>query len=155
MFWGKIIYATPGTGKTYVASKYRDVYDADDLIVQSIKELYDWFRFRNFDDPRYAIAQFFRYIHFNRSKMSEVYELAKEKMLYHCSQNDVVLLGTKDLIYMADIAFVQRNEYIVREGFNQESELSRIEDDFHDESEIYYIEDYLDGCLQKLCAGRL
>ena len=30
-FHGKIIYATPGSGKTFVANKYRDVVDGDDL----------------------------------------------------------------------------------------------------------------------------
>lgn len=42
MYWGEIIYATPGSGKMYVAKKYRDVWDADELIVEAITEETDF-----------------------------------------------------------------------------------------------------------------
>ena len=39
IYWGELIYATPGCGKTYVANKYRDVVDGDDLIVEAISQV--------------------------------------------------------------------------------------------------------------------
>ncbi|CAJ1936491.1 unnamed protein product [Cylindrotheca closterium] len=66
MHWGELIYATPGCGKTYVANKYRDVVDGDDLIVEATIEVAPHFELDYYDDPRKAIFQYFRYINFNR-----------------------------------------------------------------------------------------
>ena len=38
-YWGELVYATPGSGKTFVANKYRDVVDGDDLIVEAIAQV--------------------------------------------------------------------------------------------------------------------
>ena len=81
MYWGEMIYATPGTGKTYVANKYRDVVDGDDLIVEAIQEVCNsGYQVRPYDDPRHAIFQYFNYIkHTGRLKW-QVYNRALEKM---------------------------------------------------------------------------
>ena len=153
MFWGEIIYATPGSGKTYVANKYRDVIDADDLIVKAIEEEAPHFNFHNYDDPRNKISQYFQYIQFNHKKRLRIYDIAYQLMKMHCAQYDVVLLGTRDLMYRADRVFIQKDDDIVRNGFNQDSEM--IELDKHNFDNIHYIDNYLEGSLQKVCAGRL
>lgn len=154
MYWGKVVYATPGSGKTYVARKYDDVVDSDDLIVQSIQELYEWFVFSPYiSDPRMAINQFFRYIHFHRRKMNEIYDRTIAKIRAHCNNDDVVLLGTKDLLHLADYAFIQQDESLVRSGFNQDREIDQLESSFM--GEICVIYEYLDNSLQRLCAGKL
>ena len=72
-YWGELIYATPGCGKTYVANKYRDVVYGDDLIVQAIQEVCNsGFYIETYDDPRSVIFQYFRYIKFNRGLMWKV-----------------------------------------------------------------------------------
>ena len=102
MYWGEMIYATPGCGKTFVADKYRDVVDGDDLIVEAIREVAPNFAIDTYDDPRKVIYQYFRYIHFNRRLMWRVYNRALEKMRDACAINDVVLFGTLDLMDEAD-----------------------------------------------------
>ena len=79
-------------------------------------------------------------------------------MRWHTSQNDVVLLGTKDLMHIADRICIQKDDDIVRNGFNTANENVKLDDILDDDDEnynVHYIHDYLDGCLQKICQGRL
>jgi hypothetical protein len=153
MYWGEIIYATPGSGKTYVASKYDMVIDTDDLIVEAILERSDSFRnpFQgSYVDPRKIIFHYFRYINFNRRIMDEIYDIAADKMDDYCQRDYVVLVGTKDLMYKADRAFIQNESSIVRTGFNQDSESWTVQQYDH-QMNIHYIDEYLDNSLQKTC----
>lgn len=96
LYWGELIYATPGTGKTFVANKYRDVIDFDDLMIAAIKEVSSsGFVLDNHDDPREGIQKYFKYIQFSRRLMNKVYDHAMEMAHSHCENNDVVLLGTR------------------------------------------------------------
>jgi hypothetical protein len=153
MYWGEIIYATPGSGKTYVAGKYNDVWDADELIVEAIAELsyFDCSRNRWGDtDKRTIIGAYFYHIHFNRRQMNRVYECAFEKMQEKCRNDDVVLLGTKDLMHRADRVFIQENDDIVRRSFNSEKEQDEVQSLPYNVS-VHYINEYLDNSLQRAC----
>ena len=139
-----------------MASKYQDVIDSDDLIVEAIKEEYQSFEVYSYSDPREVISQFFRYIRFSKPQMNKIYNIAIQKMRWHTSQNDVVLLGTKDLMHIADRICIQKDDDIVRSGFNSDNENDKLDNVLHDEDyNVHYIHDYLDGCLQKICQGRL
>jgi uncharacterized protein YecE (DUF72 family) len=134
------------------------VIDSDDLIVEAIEEEYPNFQGYCYSDPREVISQFFRYIHFSRGQMNNIYEIAIRKMRFHRSQNRVVLLGTKDLMHIADRICIQKDDDIVRSGFNSDNETDKLDNVLHGDDEdynVHYIHDYLDGCLQKICKGRL
>jgi len=148
MYWGELIYATPGCGKTYVANKYRDVVDGDDLIVEAIREVAPGFDIGYYNDPREVIFRYFRYINFGADKKWRVYNRALEKMKFYCGNDDVVLFGTLDLIDEADRIFLQQNSYIVRNGFN----VGRERDEADDMNvATHKIDDYLDTSLQRVC----
>lgn len=144
LYWGDIIYATPGSGKTYIASKYCDVVDADDLMVKIIEDIAPQFYIGNFDDPREVICRYFGYINFNRNKMNRVYKRLKKKMKEHTSIDDVVLLGTRDLLHYADHVFVQQDSDIVRGNFDQEKERQKLESSGKNK-----ISHEIDGYLEK------
>ena len=146
-YWGELIYATPGCGKTFVANKYRDVVDGDDLIVEAIDEVAPHFDIGYYNDPREVIFRYFRYIHFNKRNMWKVYNVAMGKMIQACQNSDVVLFGTVDLIDEADRIFIQENEDYVRYGFNQYREKSEAEDL---NVRTHYIHRYLDNSLQRV-----
>lgn len=80
LFWGEIIYVTPGSGKTFVTNKYDDVIDSDDVIVDIIKEKYTTFIVHEYDDPREVLFKYFAYIKFNRKRMNEIYKRAAKRM---------------------------------------------------------------------------
>ena len=138
IYWGELIYATPGCGKTYVANKYRDVVTPD------------W-DIGYYNDPREVIFRFFRYIQFNRKVMWRVYNVALDKMDDACDNGDVVLFGTVDLMDKADRIFLEKSEYIIRNGFNK----SREEGEAYDSGAIIHnIYEYLDNSMQRVCQGR-
>lgn len=150
MYWGEMIYATPGCGKTYVANKYRDVVDGDDLIVEAICEICPHFDTGCYDDPRKVIFRYFRYINFNRRFMWKVYNRALDKMQDACADDDVVLFGTMDLMDEADRIFIQENEEYVRSGF-QNKQWKEEENADDSNANVYYIYEYLDNSLQRAC----
>jgi len=134
-----------------VAGKYDDVIDADDLIVQAIVEETNWRPRDGFaDDPRVDIGKYFNYVQFNRHYMNRVYDAAILKMREHASRGDVVLLGTKDLMHIANRVFIQDNTLIVRGSFKSDSENSILESNSFEN--VHHIDGYLDGCLQRVCA---
>lgn len=145
-YWGQLIYATPGCGKTYVANKYRDVVDGDDLIVEAIREISPYFDVGHYDDPRHVIFRYFRYINFSAKYRWKVYNLALRKMRQACNIDDVVLFGTLDLMDEADILFISENEHCIRNGFNTEREQYEAEDL---QVETHYISEFLDNSLQR------
>jgi hypothetical protein len=153
MFWGKIIYATSGSGKTTVANKYKDVWDADDFIVEAMLEVSPSFRCPPVTgevDNRRVIAKYHhRYIKLRPRQMRKVNKLVLTKMKAKCQNNDVVLLGTRDLMHEADLIIIQRDSSIVREHFDQNKEASVAEDIPH--CPIEYIDEYLDNSLQEIC----
>jgi len=153
LYWGEIIYATPGSGKTYVASKYDDVIDGDDLIVEAIEEVNPNFRIID-GDPRYTIAAYFRYINFSHRYMWRVYNIALEKMRGHCNRDDVVLIGTVLLMDQADRVFIQNDEQIVRSGFRSYKEQQELQS-ISKPQEVHYIDEYLDNCLHKVVQGKI
>lgn len=145
-YWGQLIYATPGCGKTYVANKYRDVVDGDDLIVAAIEDISPGFEVGHYNDPRHVIFRYFRYINFSARYKWKVYNAALRKMRQACYNDDVVLFGTLDLIDEADMVFISENHNCIRSGFNTDRE--QTEADYLDVSP-YYIDEFLDNSLQR------
>mmetsp|Transcript_30056 Transcript_30056/g.36676 ORF Transcript_30056/g.36676 Transcript_30056/m.36676 type:complete len:168 (-) Transcript_30056:156-659(-) len=154
MYWGELIYATPGCGKTYVANKYRDVVDGDDLIVKAISEVSPEFDHGYYDDPRKVIHRYFRYIHFNPAKKWRMYKAALRKMNKACSIDDVVLFGTLDLMHEADRIFLEKDTYYVREGFEEKQDREEEKaDDLEEQVPVHNIYEYLDNSLQRICSS--
>jgi hypothetical protein len=153
IYWGELIYATPGCGKTYVSNKYRDVVDGDDIIVQAISEVKPYWNIGYYSDPREVIFRFFRYIQFNRRVMWRVYSynVALDKMNDACADGDVVLFGTVDLMDKADRIFLQKSGYYIRNGFNTDREEDEADDCTVPVHDIY---EYLDNSMQRVCQGR-
>ena len=151
MYWGELIYATPGCGKTFVASKYRDVVDGDDLIVDAIREVTPNFVIGHYNDPRTVIFQYFRYLNFNRRIMWKVYNCALDKMKAACGIGDVVLFGTLDLMDEADRIFIEQDIDCVRNGFDDDKRYREKAEADDSQAPVHYIYEYLDNSLQKTC----
>jgi hypothetical protein len=154
MYWGEIIYATPGSGKTFVSNKYDNVCDADELIVEAIDELTKFDcsteRWGENVDRRIIICNYFLYIKFNPRLRAKVYQLALRKMKDRCKENQVVLLGTRDLMHKADRVFIQSDSDIVRNGFNVGKE-KRVYENLPKKKKVHLINGYLENNLQKIC----
>ena len=55
------------------------------------------FNVAEYRDPREVIGRYFNYIHYNSVLRNRIYDAAVELMNIHKGNDDVVLLGTKDL----------------------------------------------------------
>ena len=148
-YHGEIIYATPGCGKTYISDKYRDVLDADELMVEAIRELSN-FNVPSYDDPRKVIFRYFRFINFNPWKKQMVYDRCVEKMLACARDDDVVLCGTVDLMHVCDRFFIEQEEGIVRDGFREGRARSRECSKANmADVPVHWIDSYLEKAMQK------
>ena len=77
---GNIIYATSGSGKTYIANKYNGVVDVDDVLVTTAQEISPGFIPEEGVDPRKNIFNYHRYIHFSASLRKRLYAVTECKM---------------------------------------------------------------------------
>eukprot|EP00559_Dactyliosolen_fragilissimus_P005965 CAMPEP_0184863448 /NCGR_PEP_ID=MMETSP0580-20130426/11228_1 /TAXON_ID=1118495 /ORGANISM="Dactyliosolen fragilissimus" /LENGTH=84 /DNA_ID=CAMNT_0027361799 /DNA_START=361 /DNA_END=615 /DNA_ORIENTATION=- len=71
----------------------------------------------------------------------------------YTADDDVVLIGTMDLIYKADRIFIQNDTDLVRDGFQhkQHIEQSRAEEVTENyDIQTHYMNDYLENSLQRV-----
>lgn len=145
---GKIIYATPGSGKTHAARKFDDVIDTDDLIVEAAEEVSSGFnKDDEVDDNRLNIFRYMRYVNFSRRYINRVYDRTKEMMREHAEDGMVVLLGTVDLMEIADLILLQQNGGIVRQGFDQAKECTAIDRFNIEQDTVFHFNSYLEPAL--------
>ena len=141
---GKIIYATPGSGKTYLCSKYSNAIDSDDVFVNIAENITNFRPNYDLNDPRHNIRDFMKYINFNKRIRDQIYSAMAEEFNELAECGNVVLTGSIDLMYMADIILIQNNEGIIRNNFNSNRELSELDSIDLNEKQVLYIHDYLE-----------
>jgi hypothetical protein len=125
-FEGKVIYATPGSGKTYLYEhyKYQDIVDGDEILLEIISELSPNFTQMSNVHPYINIKRYLAYAPFNFSRL---YKIAENRLQKLADNNSIVLIGSFRLFFLADIIYVQTNPKILREGFNQNKESNKID----------------------------
>ena len=143
VYWGELIYATPGCGKTFVANKYRDVVDGDDLIVEAISKAY----------PSSDHDYYNEFINFNSKTKWKVYKIALRKMKRRLRRfpTSVVLFGTMDLMNEADRIFLEKDNDYARNEFDEQKQYCEEENAADVDVPVHYIYDYLDNSLQETC----
>lgn len=125
-FDGKIIYATPGSGKTYLAEHYDYVIDGDEVFLELMDEYFPEFDKRTNCHPGINILRFYKY---SPSKYQRLLRLARDRFLqYKENQDYIVLIGTVKLMHLADLVYAQTNPSInANRNFNQQNEENQIE----------------------------
>lgn len=101
-FEKKLIYVTPGAGKTFLSDKNIKFYDADELMLEEIQRLYPEFIRKSKESIQEYIFRFS--IEYNRKRLINELVLKKARLL-----NDdgfTVLTGTLKLAKYADHVFV-------------------------------------------------
>jgi hypothetical protein len=141
---GEIIYATPGSGKTFLSQRYENVVDTDVLKIEAIKEIYKGIRreYPGFDFSQDDVIYRF-HVHVNGGEiMKKVTKMTIKKMRGFASRNYIVLTGQKDLLHIVDRVFVQRNASLLLPGFNPAKERKMIRENYTGSS-MYEIYSYL------------
>ena len=155
-FWGQIIYATPGCGKSYVARNYRHVWDGDDFLVMAISEASPTFVIGAYGDPRRLIGRYLKYCKEKASKrvLRNMHDCAYNLMRAAADTGDVVLTGTMELMHLADGIFIQRDYEFIKGGFkaNRQYEEETV-DTFLGRLPIHNMHGYLDHSWDSREAG--
>ena len=149
-FDGLIIYATPGSGKTFLSENYDNVIDGDDVLLETIERISPNFEFVHHCHPSINLR---RYHFYNRRKSNLLYQLAGEEFQQLAKDGYTVLTGSIRLMHLADIVFVQRNERInLVRNFDQEREFREIDElmseGILDSSMVKYMNNYLEHYLK-------
>lgn len=120
-YFGTIIYATPGSGKSKLGKLCHFLIDTDDLLLKEISEQYPLFEIDNTNHPGQVLLQFCR--SYSRRDLDPIYETVGEIMKYLAhTRGETILTGSRPLMYLADHVFIQTNAAIVRQGFDQDIE---------------------------------
>ena len=145
--YGQIIYATPGSGKTYLANNYRDIIDGDDLILEAISMISPGFQPDYQTDSRKNIFKYMKYVNYAHRKTYEMYDTTKDIINDRIDDETIILIGSVKLMYLADLVYIQQNADIVRDGFNRESELAEVNRLQLGRDTIRFMNNYLENYL--------
>ena len=105
-YQGKVIYATPGIGKTTVADKYNEIIDGDDLLLDQLK-LEPGFQKTTETNLAEALLRKFQADPVGANKMYDRM-LTRAKEL--AGEGNTVLVGSKRLIPQVDLAIVSQED---------------------------------------------
>jgi hypothetical protein len=101
---GKIIFLTPGSGKEALVKKNKNVVDADDLILEAVRELkpdVKWFEDTPFHKNLYDAI---RHQGVNKEKL---YNIVRGKMKEMASKGNTVITGSVELMDTSDFIMLQ------------------------------------------------
>ena len=127
---GKVIYATPGSGKSFeVKNNKENLIDADDLLIAEIKNqvgdvLYKEIEGKTPQDTIYNFTNDAK----TKGKWSQVYNNVKQQMIELTNEGKSILTGSPVLIEVADVVFVQTNDTITKNKVNSESALEQLKE---------------------------
>lgn len=117
-FRGTIIYATPGSGKSYFCKNNDGVFDTDDLLLDEISKQYPDFPI---DYDVHAGRNIYRCC--GEFSLIPIYEAVRVKIQDLKAGGSTILTGSIRLMNMADFVFIQSNRNIdCREGFDHSKE---------------------------------
>ena len=165
---GKIIYATPSSGKTTMISKvaYRPFFvDGDEILVEAIREISKSYRGpRRVSDNRDIIFHYYgKYIRYNTYTTHRLARLFRSKVKYLAQKGLIVLHGTKKIMDISDLVCIQTNDKIRRSsGKRIERERERENQtmqklyysDGKPKGPIVYMKNYIDFELRKFVEAR-
>jgi len=116
---GKIIFATPGSGKTHLCLSHpKSLIDADVLLLRAVSNKHPGFRINYGIHPGENLLEFCR----RGYSLGPIYEEVRHLIGDHARNGDTILTGSTKLMHMADFVFVQTNADILSDkaNYNQE-----------------------------------
>lgn len=151
-FDGKIIYATPGSGKSYLAQHYNYVIDGDEIFIELIEEYFPNFTIKPNCHPGINMLRFYRY---SFPKYMQLLRLAEDRFLELKNRQDyIVLIGTVNLMHLADVIYLQTNPAInANRNFNHQKEEDKVnqllEDGTLSHTQVKKMNNYLEEYLKE------
>lgn len=120
---GKIIFITPGSGKTKLAKANKDIIDGDQLLLEAIAEI----------KPDFPISaelsagqNVYEAIRYGKIDKTALYTKAAEKMKEQAAKGYTVLNSSVDLMKNSDIIFIQTTESFILDKYDRMRELNEL-----------------------------
>ena len=114
-FVGKVIYATPGSGKSFFTERADDlnIIDADIIKIQVIQDT-EWGKenpYKDDEKPQDYIKRF-TFTSFGKTNRQLINNSTMQKLREYANKGFTVLTGTKEFIKYADFAFIVDNDNV-------------------------------------------
>eukprot|EP01038_Epipyxis_sp_PR26KG_P013438 gene13438-18017_t len=132
-FMGKIIYASPGSGKTFLVNDLdigdpnNRIIDADDIILDVIQEISPRFIVKMNVHPGKNISRYFRYA--ANLANTKLYPIVIMRLRAFNEQGLTVLTGSYRLMPICDLIYIQTNSKISEgRSYYPEKETNELEE---------------------------
>lgn len=147
---GKVIFLTPGSGKTDLAKANVNVVDADDLTIDAIMEIQPSFPL---DKSIPSSRNIYNAIAYAGIDKNALYELVKKKIGESVSEGKTVVTGSSNLMDVVDYVFTQKHPDILknRADYNTQKEISAAKSAGKEPIAVYkYAENILNTPVSKV-----
>jgi hypothetical protein len=118
---GKVIFITPGSGKTDLAKNNEDVIDADNLLLEAIQELNPIYPISDQLSAAQNIYDAIRYAGIDKKKL---YTIGAQKIKEMAAKGKTVITSSVALMKHADIIMNQTNPEFIIEKYDRNKELT-------------------------------
>lgn len=120
-YQGKVIFVTPGSGKTNLAKTNEQVVDADDLLLEAIQELNPEYPI---SDQLTAAQNIFDAIRYAGIDKTKLYNIGRQKVKEMAAKGKTVITSSTEFMKDADYVMNQTNPEFIIEKYDRMKELT-------------------------------
>lgn len=117
---GKIIFVTPGSGKTKTAQDNVNIVDSDQLLLETIQEINPEFPV---SDKMTAGQNIYDAIKYGNVDKAKLYNITRGKMKEMAAKGKTVLTSSTEFMKNSDYIMIQTNPEFILEKYNQMKEI--------------------------------
>lgn len=121
---GKIIFVTPGSGKTKLAEDNEDIIDTDDLLIETLRELKPDIKISNEVTKATNIYEAIKYQGVDKTRL---YNITRSKMKDMAFKGKTIITSSVELMKDADYIFSQTNPEFILEKYDRTKELAELD----------------------------
>ncbi len=124
-YQGKIIWATPGSGRSEIIKDNKDVVDSDELLLETFRELYpNSTMISNSLSARDNVRDIIMYgpqtVNLDKNKL---YNLTRPKLKQMAAKGKTVITSNRDFMKDADFIMVQQNDELLLKGYDKNRDI--------------------------------
>jgi hypothetical protein len=120
---GKIIFMTPGSGKEDLAKQDKDIIDADDILIETIREIKPDYPISEQLDNAQNIYEAIRYGGINRDQL---YSTTRAKLKQMAESGKTILTSSVAFMKDADYVMIQQNKDLVKKDYDMMKEYTEL-----------------------------
>lgn len=120
---GKIIFITPGSGKEDLAKQDKDIIDADDILIETIKEIKPEFPIDEKLEPSQNIYDAIRY---GGVSKDQLYNITRAKLKQMAESGKTILTSSVAFMKDSDYVMIQQNKDLIKKDYDMMKEYTEL-----------------------------